>query len=195
MFGRQRQLAGERVHAGIAQGGCHEGEIVAGDLHRTLSEIIFQRQHRITLDDAEIHQHPGNGAVARSGCTFGTVDRLVYGYLAPDKPAEGLFNQLPLGLRTGGSHQTGGCDCASIDHRVQRRTGLRIQTDGIERFATGLDPHVGGNLLPTTCSQRSGINKGFGNRLNGKKFFSITDAIRHPIHGDHTNTERVRVNQ
>ena len=80
---RQRALARQRVHAAIGERCRHEGEIAAAHQDRALPKVVLQRGHGLIFDDAEVLQHPGDGAVAKAGVALGLVDRFVDVDIAP----------------------------------------------------------------------------------------------------------------
>ena len=68
-----RLLPGDRVHAVVGQGRAHQGQVAAGDADRALLEVRLQDLGGLFVDDAEVAQHPADGAVAVAGLAFGPV--------------------------------------------------------------------------------------------------------------------------
>ena len=137
--GGHRALACRRMHAVVGERRRHVREVAAVDQHRALTEVVLERRHRVAVDDPEVLEHPRDRAVAKTGLAFGAVDRFVDREVAPGKGGDGRGDAFPLRLDRVPADQARRRDCTRIDHRIERRTGLGIETDAVEGIAAGLD--------------------------------------------------------
>ena len=193
MLGRKGSLAGNGVDTTVGQGRRHVSQVAAADQHRALAEVVLQAGHGVAVDDAEVLQHPGDGAVAVAGLALGTVHRLVHSDVVADEVGQGRFDPLPLLRRCVARHQAGGCDCTSIDHRVERCTSLGIETDGVEGVAAGLHAHLAGDEVLAPVRQGGGVDEGLGDGLDGEGLVRVAHLVGHPVHGDDADAEPGRV--
>jgi hypothetical protein len=165
------------MHATVGERRRHVGQVPAIDQDRALAKIIFQRCHRFAVDDAEILQHPGDGAIAEAGRALRTVHRFVDADVSPHEGCDGAFDPAPLRLGCRAGDQTGGGDCTSIDHRIERCTSLGIEADGIEGIAARFHAHLAADEFGPVVRQGSGIDEGLGDGLDGKELVRVAYGL------------------
>src|SRR6266487_3424485 len=107
------------MHAAVGQCRRHIREIATSDTDRTLPEIVFEYRHGIVGDDAEVLEHPRDGAIAKAGLALRPINGLVDGYDVSEERGHDLGDALPLLRRACTRDQPGYRDRTSIDHRVQ----------------------------------------------------------------------------
>ena len=59
-------------------------------------------------------------------------------------------------------------DGAGVDHRIERSVAPFVEHNRVKRFAAGLDANFFQNLFRAVIFQSEGVNKGLGDRLDGK---------------------------
>jgi hypothetical protein len=141
----------------------------------------------------EILEHPGDGAVAESIFALGTADRAVDGQGAPAKGGYGLRDALPLLRRGSAGDEPSGRDCTSVDHGIERRTGLGIEADGIERLAARLDADPAQHGFASPIGQRGGIDRGLGDGLHRDFTAAFADGVGVAVGGDNADSEPVGI--
>jgi len=121
------------------------------------------------------------------------VDGLIYLECSTGVAAEHFedASQAPTG--TGVVDQPGGHDCTSIDHRVAGPPGFGLQADGIEGFAGGLDVDLLHHLLHALVLEGDAVGERLGYGLDGERVAGLSRLVDVAVHGDHRDTEAVRV--
>ncbi len=190
---RNRALSRQRVHAAIRQRRGHEGEIATGDANGTLPEVILEHRHGIAIDDAEVLQHPGDRAIAKTGLAFRTVHRIVDRDGASKERGDDVGDALPLFRRVVAGDQARHSDCTSIDHGIQWRTGLGIEADRIEGLPARLDAHLAQDALAASIRQSRGVNCRLGHRLHRELAIVVADLIDIAVGGDDADAECIRI--
>ena len=181
------------MHAAVGKRGRHEGEVETGDLDRALPEVVLEHRHRIAIDDVEVLEHPGDGAVAKTGLALGAVDVFVDGDGAAAEVGHDFDDALPLLRRGRAGDQPGGRNRTSVDHRIEGRTGLGIEADRVERFSAGFDTDLAQDGAASSVGQRGGVDRGLGDRLDGEWHLAIAHRIGIAVRGDDANAEPVGI--
>jgi hypothetical protein len=97
-------------------------------------------------------------------------------------------------LRRGSAgDQPGRRDCTSVDHGIERRTGLGIEADGIERLATRFDANPAQDAFASSIGQRGGVDRGLGDRLHGEMAVAYTDRVGIAVGGDDADAKPVGI--
>src|SRR6185369_17765124 len=76
-----------------------------------------------------------------------------------------------------------------VDHRIERRTRLGIETYGVESVTAGFDPHLVAEELRSTIRECRGIDERLGDGLHRERLARVAHRISHAIHCDEADSE------
>ena len=112
-----------------------------------------------------------------AGLALGAVDLFVDFERAAGIAGEGVEYARGLLLDRVARDQAAGRDCTGIDQRIERRTGLGLQADRIERVARRLDADFREHRVLAVLLQREPVGQRLGDRLDGERLARIADLV------------------
>jgi hypothetical protein len=84
-------------------------------------------------------------------------------------------------------------DGPGIDHRIERRAPIRLQSDRVESLPRGLHADSREQMLLATVFQGQPIGDGFGDGLNGERLARIAHLVEMPVTRGDADAAPVRI--
>ena len=193
VLGPQRPLPGHRIHSLIGERGRHDREVAAVDEDRALPEVDVDRRARILGEHLVVSQQVTDGAIAMTGARL----RLVHGRIDVQPPArmpaEHREHAGESLLRRRGDDLARGGDRPGIDHWIEGPPILRMEADGVEGVAAGLDAHLACHGHRAVVVQRKPVDEGLGDRLDREQMPGVADLVDVAVDRGHAEAELFRV--
>lgn len=198
-FRRHDGLARHGIHAGVAEGRRHHGQVTDVDVDGALADVALDDLGRPARDDAGRLEHVPDPHVAVGVLELGLVHLLVHVELPPGQSGHGLEDAVGPLLRrgVGVDHERVRRDGTGVDHGVHRSVVAPFQRQLVEGVAGRLHADLFQDALQPGVLDGDGVDKGFRDGLDGKLDLVVTGRVDIAVHHDdrHGQLGRVRVGQ
>ena len=185
-------LSSRRVHAAVCQRGCHDRQVLAGDVHRTWPQVEGEGRLDVPREHAVATHEIGRGPVAVRRTNLGFEGVLVR-LQAPVSGVESegvqyAFERLFCSLRA--PYKVSCSERSRVDHRIVRAVVALVEDDGVESVAARLHPYPLQNAVPSASLKCQAVDEHLGDGLHGERSVVIASVKDLAVCGREADGER-----